>query len=119
MWVDVDALDFVAPVTAGAVGALDGQAAANRAAVSGLITGISIPPGTTFRIRWVDFNASGADDGLAVDDFTLIPHGGGEATLSVGDASVTEGNSGTMIASFTRLRLDRRARRRHVRHRDG
>ena len=100
-WVDVDALDFVAPTTAGAVGALDGQAAANRAAVSGLITGISIPPGATFRIRWTDFNASGADDGLAVDDFTLIPHGGGAPTLSVSDASVTEGNSGAMIASFT------------------
>ena len=83
------------------MGALDGQAAANRAAISGIITGISIPPGATFRIRWADFNASGADDGLAVDDFTLIPHGGGEATLSVRDAPVTEGNSGEMIASFT------------------
>ena len=100
-WIDADALDFVAPTTAGAVGPLDGQAAANRAAISGIITGISIPPGARFRIRWVDFNAAGADDGLAVDDFTLIPHGGGEATLSVSDASVTEGNSGAMIASFT------------------
>ncbi len=100
-WIDADALDFVAPTTAGTVGALDGQAAANRATISGIITGISIPPGARFRIRWVDFNAAGADDGLAVDDFTLIPHGGGEATLSVSDASVTEGNSGAMIASFT------------------
>jgi uncharacterized repeat protein (TIGR01451 family) len=100
-WVDADALDFVAPTTAGAAGALDGQSAANRAAVSSIVTGISIPPGATFGIRWADFNASGADDGLAVDDFTLTPHGGGAPTLSVSDSSVAEGNSGAMIASFS------------------
>jgi uncharacterized repeat protein (TIGR01451 family) len=100
-WVDVDALDFIAPTSAGAVGALDGQSAANRTAISGVIAGISVPPSATFRIRWVDLNASGADDGVAIDDFTLTPHGGGEPTLSVSDASVAEGDSGTMTASFT------------------
>jgi uncharacterized repeat protein (TIGR01451 family) len=98
-WVDVDALDFVAPTTTGTVGALDGQA--NRAMVSGIVSGISIPPGATVRIRWVDFNATNADDGLAVDDFTLIPHGGGAPMLSVSDVSAAEGNSGTLTASFT------------------
>ena len=33
-WVDVDALDFLAPTTTGALGALDGEAAANQAAVA-------------------------------------------------------------------------------------
>jgi hypothetical protein len=44
-WVDVDGLDFTAPVTAGTVGALDGNLAANRTAVSATISGLSIPSG--------------------------------------------------------------------------
>jgi uncharacterized repeat protein (TIGR01451 family) len=100
-WVDADALDFIAPTTTGSVGALDGQAPANRTALATIITGLSIPPGTVLRIRWTDFNATGADDGLAADDFTLIPRGGGAPALSIGDVSVSEGNSGTMTATFT------------------
>ena len=99
-WVDVDALDFIAPTTAGSVGALDGNATANRTTVTSVIAGLAIPPGTTFRVRWTDLNASGADDGLAADDFTLIPHGGGAPTVSISDASVVEGTGGTTTASF-------------------
>jgi predicted extracellular nuclease len=87
-WIDVDALDFSTPNQAAAVGALDGNLAPNRTAVSATITGLSIPPGATFRIRWLDFNAPGADDGLGIDDFSLIassaaptpPSGTGSAT---------------------------------------
>ena len=50
---------------------------------SRMITGISVPPGVTIRFRWADFNATGADDGLAVDDFTMTPHGGGAPTVSI------------------------------------
>lgn len=70
-WVNVDQLDFSSPVTTGTVGALDGNAAANRTLVSYTITGLSIPNGATFVIRWNDVNASGADDGLGVDDFSI------------------------------------------------
>ena len=83
-WTDVDALDFTAPVTAGTVGLLDGNAAANRAAVSGSITGLSITNGSTFWIRWTDFNATDADDGLAVDDFSLTPTATGQTYTWVG-----------------------------------
>jgi len=69
-WTDVNALDFNSPNTT-TTGALDGNAAANRTFLSSTITGLSIAPGATFWIRWADFNASGADDGLAVDDFLL------------------------------------------------
>jgi uncharacterized repeat protein (TIGR01451 family) len=99
-WVDVDALDFIAPATAGSVGPLDGNATANRTTVMSVIAGLAIPPGTTFRLRWTDLNASGADDGLAADDFALIPHGGGAPTVSIADASVVEGTGGTTTASF-------------------
>ena len=72
-WTDVDALDFAAPTTGPTVGVLDGNTAANRAAVSGQISGISVASGGSFWIRWISFDASGADDGLAVDDFSLTP----------------------------------------------
>lgn len=93
-WTDVDSLDFTAPVTVGTVGALNGNAAANRTAVSSSFT-VAIPVNGTFRIRWNDFNASGADDGLAVDDFKItgtfaaIPEPG--AYMFFGLASVVTG----------------------------
>lgn len=74
-WTDANTLDFTAPVTGLTVGALDGNAAANRTSISSSITGLSIPNGSTIWIRWTDFNATGADDGLAVDDFSLTPSG--------------------------------------------
>lgn len=82
-WTDVDMLDFVAPVQGPTVGSLDGNAVANRTAVSHTITGLTIPAGATFWIRWNDFNATGADDGLAVDDFSLTPETGSAPTISL------------------------------------
>src|SRR5581483_11794474 len=72
-WTDVNALDFIAPVQTGATGGLDGNSAANRTAISSTISGLNIANGAGFWIRWTDFDATGADDGLAVDDFCLTP----------------------------------------------
>jgi len=73
-WTDTDALDFSSPVTAGTIGALNGNAAANRTSVAFTITGLNIATGATFWIGWVDANLDpGSDDGLAVDDFSLTP----------------------------------------------
>ena len=72
-WTDLDALDFVAPTTTGTLGPLNGNAAANRTAKSGSIGGLTLASGSTIWIRWTDFNATTADDGLAVDDFNLTP----------------------------------------------
>lgn len=92
-WVDVNSLDFNAPTNTGTVGALNGNAAANRATISDTIAGLAVPAGATFWIRWSDFNATGADDGLAVDDFSIAV-GGAPATPLVGitaaDASAAE-----------------------------
>ncbi len=74
-WVDVNTLDFTAPVAAGAVGALDGNAAANRTAISATITGLSLPDDATMWVRWIDVDASGADDGLAIDDASFTVSG--------------------------------------------
>jgi uncharacterized protein len=72
-WTDYNSLDFSGPISSGTVGALNGNLAANRTAISFTITGLSIPDGTTFWIRWLSFDASGADDGMSVDDFSLTP----------------------------------------------
>jgi uncharacterized protein len=81
-WIDVDALDFTSPTTTGTVGLLDGNAA-NRTAISTAITGLSIPPGATVWIRWNSFDATGADDGLAIDNFSLTPTVGATPTTPV------------------------------------
>lgn len=62
----IDSLDFSSPVTTGALG--------ERFAtvdVSALLTDLNIAPNGTFFLRWLDTDASGTDDGLAVDDFTI------------------------------------------------
>jgi endonuclease G len=82
-YVDVDALDFTAPVTTGTLGNLDGNASINRTLISSTITGLNIANQASFFIRWTDFNASGADDGLAIDDFSLT------ASVSDGAPAVT------------------------------
>lgn len=102
-WADHDSLDFSSPAAAGTVGALNGNAAANRTARSFIISGLSIPDGATFWIRWTDTDLiPGADDGLSVDDFSLTPRGDVvQPNLTVGDVAANEGNSGTTTFTFT------------------
>src|SRR5206468_3519580 len=97
-WVDVDALDFTEPVTVGTVGLLDGNAAANRRAISGTITGLNIASGAIFWIRWTDFDATSNDDGLAVDDFSLTPTGTTQVALTLAKAG---SGTGLVISSPT------------------
>ncbi|MBK8142004.1 MAG: hypothetical protein IPK57_14210 [Chitinophagaceae bacterium] len=70
-WTDVNALDFFAPVSSGTTGALDGNAAPNRVNVSSIITGLTVPHGATIFFRWKDLDITAAEDGLAIDDFSL------------------------------------------------
>src|SRR5581483_4342455 len=76
-WIDYDSLDFSSPVTTGTVGALNGNTSVNRSSLSFTINGLNIVNGQTFFIRWLDFNVSNSDDGLAIDDFSLTPDGSG------------------------------------------
>lgn len=75
-WVRIPALHFWSANTSATAGALDGNT------VGGTRTGSSpalIAPGAKVWIRWTDFNASGTDDGLAIDDFqaSFTTGGGG------------------------------------------
>jgi predicted extracellular nuclease len=73
-WVDNNNLDYNSSNINATAGALNGNSSGNQTPVSFSITGLSIPNGTSFWIRWNDFDISpGADDGLAVDTFSLTP----------------------------------------------
>ena len=71
-WLDVDALDMIAPVTSGITGALDGNAAANQLLVSHTLSGLNLLSGEGLWLRWVDLDAVGSDDGIAIDDFSIM-----------------------------------------------
>ncbi|WP_392531283.1 lamin tail domain-containing protein [Nostoc sp. C117] len=96
-WTDVDSLDFSSPNTSGSVGLRDGNATGNFTNISTTISGLNIANGATFYLRWQDFNASGSDDGLAIDDFSLsvpVPTSAGVTiTQSGGSTDVTEGGA--------------------------
>ena len=62
---------------------------------------LSIANGATFWIRWNDIDATGADDGLAVDDFSLTPNAVPPVNLTINDVSLNEGNAGTTSFTFT------------------
>jgi uncharacterized protein len=101
-WTDADSLDFTNLVkTAVTAGALNGNDPANRASVIATIPGLSIANGATFWIRWNDLNATGADDGLSVDDFSLTPQSVVLPNLTVTDVSLSEGNAGTTTFTFS------------------
>jgi len=101
-WTEVNALDFVSPIPAntGSVGTLDGNLGANRTTIAYTISGLSIPNGATFWLRWVDPNIGGSDDALGVDDFSIIANIAG-GVLTIDDVTVTEGDAGTINAEFT------------------
>jgi predicted extracellular nuclease len=100
--VAVPSLDFTSPITGGAAGALVGNNAANRVAISFTITGLSIPNGTEIMLRWSDPDHTGADHGMAIDDFSVTPQGSiPSPNLTINDVSLNEGNAGTTSFTFT------------------
>jgi hypothetical protein len=72
-WVAFTALSFNSPNTASATQVtLDGNNAANRTVFgSTVLTGVSLNPGDSIFLRWLDIDDSGNDHGLAVDDFSF------------------------------------------------
>src|SRR5262249_19766484 len=96
-YVDVDSLDFSSSITTGTIGALDGNLAVNRTTVSATISSLNIPNGSTFFIRWTDFDATNADDGLGIDDFSITP------SLCTSLAGVGSSNPSSVPAGGTSL----------------
>jgi endonuclease/exonuclease/phosphatase family metal-dependent hydrolase len=69
-WVDINELDFLAPTTT-TVGAKNGNQAASRRVIQFTINGLSIQANSVFFLKWKEFDATGAEDGLAIDDLTV------------------------------------------------
>lgn len=97
-WSELDALDFEAPQCGATNGALNGNQAANQVSISHTLSGISLAPGESLWLRWLDSNVTGADDALGLDNLQIVAVGSGPALpqLSIGPASivVSEGASG-------------------------
>ena len=53
------------------------------------------------QVRVMTSNAVGNDEWVGVDDISVTGTCGGGATLSIGDATVTEGDAGTVTATFS------------------
>ncbi|MDQ2638761.1 MAG: Ig-like domain-containing protein, partial [Actinomycetota bacterium] len=84
-WIDIDALDFIAPIQAGTLGGLNGNLPANSALIESAISALALAPGESIWIRWMDFNGSGADDGLAIDNIVFGPFEDVAPTLAHSD----------------------------------
>src|SRR5436190_38685 len=70
-WFDADALDFIAPVNVGIPGPLNGNDPANQTTAIYIIQNLFIVQGSSFFIKWTDFDATGNDDGLAIDNVDI------------------------------------------------
>jgi hypothetical protein len=70
-WVDFDALDY----TNNAATSIGGGSELQTRAISNIITGLSIQNGGRIWIRWLDWDAAGADDGMGIDGLRLVPIG--------------------------------------------
>jgi predicted extracellular nuclease len=106
---NVTALDFTSPITGGTAGALNGNLAANRTAISSTISGLSLANGQQILLRWSDPDHTGSDHGLSIDDFSVTPNATAATptptpsttpTLNIGDATQAEGNSGQTAFNF-------------------
>jgi hypothetical protein len=73
-WVHVSTLDMTSPVTSGTVGPLNGTSLLNQSKVSFKLTGLSIANGAHFWVRWYDHAIAGPNDGLAVENFSILPY---------------------------------------------
>lgn len=70
-WSDLNFLDFIAPVTTGTTGALDGNANFTNISSGKFTLATPVAPGSSFWIRWTPRDATGADDGLGIDNFSI------------------------------------------------
>lgn len=84
-WTDVNALDFNSVKTGTVLAVLDGNAADNRVFITSRVTGLVWAPGQDLVLRWTDFDRTGSDDGLAVDDVIFtVPEPSSMLALGLG-----------------------------------
>ena len=86
-WTDFDNLDYVNTGQATGSGSIQ-----HTSSLNDTLTNLGVSNNGTFWIRWNDLNATGADDGMAVDDLsiTAICKAG---TVAVSDDYILAGNN--------------------------
>lgn len=100
-FLDLNSFDFTTPSLAGSAGGRDGNVAPNRTAFTVTNVLVTLAPNDTLHVRWIDSNIAGADDGLAIDDFSiqiLIPSA---ANASIAGRVLTSNGRGIARASVT------------------
>lgn len=102
---NVAALDFTSPVTGGTAGALNGNLAANRVARASTISGLSLANGVSILLRWSDPDHTGADHGLAIDDFSVTPQGSAPVDNPPTVQSTTPADNATNIAANANISI--------------
>jgi len=101
-WIDINSLDFISPVTGGAAGALDGNAATNRTTISNSIPNLSLAPGQEIWLRWSDIDHAGSDHGLAIDDLSVTPaFSASTPTINLSVSSNAGSEAGTTVITVT------------------
>ena len=99
-WTAVSTLDFTNPKT-GTVGAIDGNASANRTSLSSILTGVSVPNGSYLFLKWVSPNSSGNDQGMSIDDLSVSwTTAVATAPAAPSITSITPGD-GSLLVDFT------------------
>lgn len=86
-WTDFDALDY-ANVQSGTTITAAQTSAVQTASISNTIT-LTIASGSKVFIRWNDFNASGSDDVLAINDFSITLNASSNAVPVASDVTFT------------------------------
>ena len=107
-WIAITGMDLVEKLTSTTTAAaVNGNLPANKTSISGNVTGLNIPNGATFWIRWKDSDNSGSDGLYAIDDFQLIANAPStDPTLTADPTSLsgftfTEGFGPSESQSFT------------------
>lgn len=98
----VSALNFTAPNANSVPTSLNGNLAVNRAELSATVTGITWPAGHTLALRWRDFDETGADDGISIDDVVFFA----PTTPTVPQVAQVQPASGaTGVVTSSRIRV--------------
>jgi len=100
-WSNFNSLDFTSPQSTN-VGALDGNAAANRTAISATLTfATPVANGQEIWIRWEDVNHSGNDHGFAIDDFSVSAIGAPQISKSFDTSPISPGGTSGLTITVT------------------
>jgi endonuclease G, mitochondrial len=95
-WTTFPGLSFTGPVTGATSATLDGNAPANRAAVSAVLA-VAIAAGQEIWIRWQDPDDGGSDHGLAIDDFSVTATAGPPDDTAPTVGATTPANGATNV----------------------